>query len=106
MEQITAMIDEVENEIFATADTEVESHEIGRLVMDRLKDLEEVAYVRFASVYREFTDVDSFAEELKTLLNKNKTGRKKARSTHAGNDTVQNAETQKTEVQKAEDTDE
>jgi transcriptional repressor NrdR len=101
MEQITAMIDEVENEIFATADTEVESHEIGRLVMDRLKDLEEVAYVRFASVYREFTDVDSFAEELKTLLNKNKTGRKKTRSAHAGNETVQKAE-----VQKAEDTDE
>jgi transcriptional repressor NrdR len=106
MEQITAMIDEVENEIFATADTEVESHEIGRLVMDRLKDLEEVAYVRFASVYREFTDVDSFAEELKTLLNKNKTGRKKARNAHAGNDTVQNAEAQKVEAQKAEDTDE
>jgi transcriptional repressor NrdR len=79
----------------------VESHEIGRLVMDHLKDLEEVAYVRFASVYREFTDVDSFAEELKTLLNKNKTGRKKARSAHAGNEAAQNVE-----VQKAEDTDE
>jgi transcriptional regulator NrdR family protein len=106
MEQITAMIDEVENEIFATADTEVESHEIGRLVMDHLKDLEEVAYVRFASVYREFTDVDSFAEELKTLLNKNKTGKRKARNADVGNKTAQHHESQNQEDQHTEDADE
>ncbi len=77
MEQISSMIDQVENVIFSEADTEIESHEIGRIVMEHLKDLEEVAYVRFASVYREFTDVDSFAQELKNLLKKNKTSRKK-----------------------------
>lgn len=77
MEQISAMIDDVENEIFTSADTEIESSVIGTIVMEHLKDLEEVAYVRFASVYREFTDVDNFAKELKKLLRKNKTGRKK-----------------------------
>lgn len=77
MEQISSMIDDVENEIFAIADTEIESNVIGKMVMDHLKDLEEVAYVRFASVYREFTDVDNFASELKKLLKKNKTGQRK-----------------------------
>lgn len=72
MEQINAMLNDVENEIFNRADKEIESHVIGELVMEHLKDLEEVAYVRFASVYREFTDVDNFAEELKKLLKKNK----------------------------------
>ncbi len=77
MEQISSMIDEVENVIFSVADTEIESNKIGQIVMEHLKDLEEVAYVRFASVYREFTDVDSFAQELKKLLKKNRTGQKK-----------------------------
>lgn len=72
IETIHAMIDDVETEIFARADKEIESSEIGEIVMDHLKDLEEVAYVRFASVYREFTDVDNFAAELKKLLKKNK----------------------------------
>ncbi|MCR5743851.1 MAG: transcriptional regulator NrdR [Lachnospiraceae bacterium] len=74
-EQIHDMIDDVENEIFSIADKEIDSNKIGEIVMDHLKDLEEVAYIRFASVYREFTDVDNFAEELKKLLKKNKTGR-------------------------------
>lgn len=78
MDSIHNMLDEVETEIFATADKEVESSTIGEIVMEHLKDLEEVAYVRFASVYREFTDVDNFAEELKRLLKKNKRGAKKS----------------------------
>lgn len=69
---IATMIDNVENEIFATADTEIESNVIGMMVMDHLRDLDQVAYVRFASVYREFTDVDNFAEELKKLLRRDK----------------------------------
>jgi transcriptional repressor NrdR len=47
---------------------EISSQEIGELVMDRLKDLDQVAYVRFASVYREFKDVNTFMDELKKLL--------------------------------------
>ncbi|MBR6897908.1 MAG: transcriptional repressor NrdR [Lachnospiraceae bacterium] len=77
-EQITAMIDDVEAEIFAVTEKEIDSSEIGEIVMNRLKDLEQVAYIRFASVYREFTDVDSFAEELKKLLKKNRQTKKKA----------------------------
>lgn len=72
MDSIHEMLDSVEAEIFEKADKEVESSVIGEIVMNHLKDLEEVAYVRFASVYREFTDIDNFAEELKKLLKKNK----------------------------------
>ena len=77
MERIHSMIDAVEAEIFTASDKEIESAAIGDIVMKHLKDLEEVAYVRFASVYREFTDVDNFAEELKKLLKKNKSGIRK-----------------------------
>ena len=62
------MIDEIENEIFTMEDREVETSVIGELVMQKLKQLDEVAYVRFASVYREFKDVNTFMEELGKLL--------------------------------------
>ena len=67
-EQIAKLIDEVEVEIFSREDREVQSSVIGELVMDRLKDLDSVAYVRFASVYREFKDVNTFMNELKKML--------------------------------------
>lgn len=67
---INAMIDDVETEIFSKEEKEIPSTEIGELVMDKLKDLEEVAYVRFASVYREFKDVNTFMNELKKILDK------------------------------------
>ena len=67
-QQINAMLDEIENEIFNCEDKEVETTVIGELVMDKLKKLDEVAYVRFASVYREFKDVNTFMEELGKLL--------------------------------------
>ncbi|MBR5348781.1 MAG: transcriptional repressor NrdR [Lachnospiraceae bacterium] len=73
MQDIQKLLDDVENEIFRRAETEIPSAQIGELIMEHLKDLEEVAYVRFASVYREFTDVNTFAEELKKLLKKKKT---------------------------------
>ena len=60
--------DEVETEIFNREEREIESKVIGEIVMDRLKDLEAVAYVRFASVYREFKDVNTFMDELKKIL--------------------------------------
>ena len=61
-------MDDVETEIFSFEDKEIPSSRIGELVMDRLKNLEAVAYVRFASVYREFKDVNTFMEELKKFL--------------------------------------
>lgn len=68
-EQITALVDGVETEIFNMEAKEIPSSTIGELVMDKLKDLEAVAYVRFASVYREFKDVNTFMDELKKMLN-------------------------------------
>ena len=67
-QQINQMIDEIENEIFTMEDREVETSAIGELVMQKLKQLDEVAYGRFASVYREFKDVNTFMEELGKLL--------------------------------------
>ena len=69
--QITQLIDEVETDIFSREEKEVSSAVIGELVMNKLKDLEAVAYVRFASVYRQFTDVGNFMKELETLMKSN-----------------------------------
>lgn len=67
-EQIHALVDSVETEIFNMEEREIPSSVIGEIVMDKLKDLEAVAYVRFASVYREFKDVNTFMDELKKIL--------------------------------------
>lgn len=66
--EINQLIDEVENEIFNREEKEISSTLIGEIVMDKIKRLDSVAYVRFASVYREFKDVDSFMSELKKML--------------------------------------
>ena len=66
--QIRELVDEVENEIFAMEEKEIPSRVIGEIVMNKLKNLEAVAYVRFASVYREFKDVGTFMDELKKFL--------------------------------------
>ena len=68
-QQITTLVDEVENEIFNREEREIPSGTIGELVMNKLKELDAVAYVRFASVYREFKDVNTFMDELKSVLN-------------------------------------
>ena len=68
VEKIRECIDAIERDIFAIEDKEIESSRIGEVVMDRLKELDAVAYVRFASVYREFKDVNTFMEELKKIL--------------------------------------
>lgn len=70
VQQIEDLVDEVETEIFNREEREIPSKVIGEIVMDKLKDLEAVAYVRFASVYREFKDVNTFMEELKKILDK------------------------------------
>ena len=66
-QQITKVVDQIENQVFGREEREVSSEVIGELVMDQLKDLDPVAYVRFASVYREFKDVNTFMEELRKL---------------------------------------
>ncbi|MFI3201659.1 MAG: transcriptional regulator NrdR [Eubacteriales bacterium] len=66
--QINHLIDEVENGVFNMEEKEIESSYIGELVMNKLKDLEAVAYVRFASVYREFKDINTFMDELRKVL--------------------------------------
>jgi transcriptional repressor NrdR len=66
---ITKVVDDVETVIFSSEEKEIPSDRIGEIVMDKLKDLDAVAYVRFASVYREFKDVNTFMNELKKMLN-------------------------------------
>ncbi len=66
--RIQQVADEIEQEIQNTMTNEIKTTAIGELVMAKLRDLDEVAYVRFASVYRQFTDVNTFMDELKSLL--------------------------------------
>lgn len=68
-EKVDEMIESVEDKIRRTGKEEIESTEIGEYVMDSLKEIDHVAYIRFASVYRAFTDVSSFEEEVKNLIN-------------------------------------
>ena len=70
VDQINALVDRVETEIFNTELKEIQSRVIGEMVMDCLKDLDAVAYVRFASVYREFKDINTFMDELAKVLNR------------------------------------
>jgi len=66
--QLDAIVDEVETRLHDTEEREMATRDIGARVMERLRELDKVAYVRFASVYRKFEDVDEFLRELKTLL--------------------------------------
>jgi transcriptional repressor NrdR len=68
--QITDLVDDIETTIFNLEEKEIPTSVIGEIVMNKLKDIDTVAYVRFASVYREFKDVNNFMNELKTLLDK------------------------------------
>jgi len=68
MDALEKMVDEIESQILNSLKREITTKEIGEMVMARLKDLDEVAYVRFASVYRQFKDINTFMEELHKLL--------------------------------------
>ncbi len=68
LSRLEDIADEIENELQGALEREITTAEIGEMVMDRLKDLDEVAYVRFASVYRQFKDINTFMEELTKLL--------------------------------------
>ncbi|MBP5292173.1 MAG: transcriptional repressor NrdR [Lachnospiraceae bacterium] len=70
---VDKLIDDIENEIMGREEKEIESSVIGELVMEKLRDLDDVAYVRFASVYREFKDVDTFLREIEKLAKKKDT---------------------------------
>lgn len=67
-QQIQKLVDDIENTLAGSGEREVESKQLGNLVIERLKDLDEVAYVRFASVYRQFKDINSFIDELEKML--------------------------------------
>jgi len=71
-EQISNLLDDLENYLFNLGEKEIPVNQIGEYIMDRLPELDAVAYVRFASVYREFKDVDTFAKEITKLLKANK----------------------------------
>lgn len=68
VDDIKKMVDQVETDLFNKGTGEVKSSEIGEMVMDGLKNIDPVAYVRFASVYREFKDVGTFMDELKKII--------------------------------------
>lgn len=70
IEKIEAVVDKVEKELQKSFDKEVKAQVVGELVMEHIHKLDEVAYVRFASVYRQFKDINHFMKELKDLLNK------------------------------------
>lgn len=73
-----AIVSEIENELQNTLRLEVSSVELGEMVLEKLREMDEISYVRFASVYREFTDVDSFMAELKNLKKKHSRPKKAA----------------------------
>ena len=68
IDQIESVISYIETQINKNYMTEVETRLIGEMIMDKLKDIDEVSYVRFASVYRQFKDINTFVNELKTIL--------------------------------------
>ena len=69
LKDLEALVQDVEKQVFNSLEQEITSQQIGQMVMERLKKLDEVAYVRFASVYRQFKDINTFMDELRKLLN-------------------------------------
>lgn len=69
MADIEAAVSDIERSLYNTMEKEVDSNFLGEMVMEKLKALDEVAYVRFASVYRQFTDVNTFIKEINKLIN-------------------------------------
>ncbi|MBQ2697748.1 MAG: transcriptional regulator NrdR, partial [Clostridia bacterium] len=72
VKRLEAVVDEVEATVQNMLEREVTSQAIGEMVMDRLKEIDDVAYIRFASVYRQFRDIDSFNEEINKLRSEKK----------------------------------
>lgn len=70
LSDIEKLIDDIESKLYNMLEREVTSERIGEMVMERLKDLDDIAYVRFASVYRQFKDINSFMDELAKIIKK------------------------------------
>jgi len=70
MQKIDALVSDIKKKIFNSLEQEISSAKIGEMVMEGLKEIDEVSYIRFASVYRQFKDTDSFLKELEKLMNK------------------------------------
>jgi len=70
LKKLEDVVDEIQNRLHEREDREISTAEIGAMVMESLRELDQVAYVRFASVYRKFEDIGAFMEELKTLLHR------------------------------------
>ncbi len=83
IEQIETMVDAIEHLIRKKYDREIHYKDIGEMIMSRLSVLDEVAYVRFASVYRQFRDVNQFMDELQVILGKNKAKNQKIKAKNA-----------------------
>lgn len=66
--ELDKLVQDIEKSIYGSMEQEITSQKIGQMVMERLKDLDQVAYVRFASVYRQFKDVNNFIDELEKML--------------------------------------
>ena len=77
MLQIDRMVDDVEKNLYNSLDEEITSQKIGDMVMERLKEVDEVAYIRFAAVYRQFKDSATFFEEMSKIFNTSGKGKKK-----------------------------
>ena len=73
--EIDRLVDDIQKKIYNSLEQEISSKEIGEMVCEGLKDLDEIAYVRFASVYRSFTDTSSFMKELEKMVKKGKSGK-------------------------------
>lgn len=72
LNRIEDLVDDIEKELYNSLDQEITSELVGEIIMEKLKTVDEVSYVRFASVYRQFTDINSFKEELEKLLKEKK----------------------------------
>jgi len=80
-DQLEDLTKDIESELINALKTEVPSKEIGTMAMERLRELDEVSYVRFASVYREFKDIETFLAAIEQLQNKKTTRRKRTKNT-------------------------
>lgn len=72
MYKIDNLVEEIKKKIFNSLEKEIPSSKIGEMVMEGLKEIDEVSYIRFASVYRQFKDTDTFLKELEKLISENK----------------------------------
>ena len=73
MSKIDKLVDDIKKQVYNSLEQEISSKRLGEMVMSGLKEIDEVAYVRYASVYRQFTDISSFMQELESMMKENKT---------------------------------